>query len=47
MAGFSPLTSAVLISAAGGSTWGAALLLAARCLSPVLAVLLMHSRQYA
>ena len=47
VAGFSPLIAAALISAAGGSTWGAALFLAACCLSPVLAVLLMRSRQYA
>ena len=47
VAGFSPLIAAALISAADGSTWGAALFLAACCLSSVLAVLLMRSRQYA
>lgn len=45
LAGFSPLIAAALISAADGSTWGAALFLAAYCLSSVLAVLLMRSRQ--
>ncbi len=45
VAGFSPLIAAALISAADGSTWGAALFLAAYCLSSVLAVLLMRSRQ--